>query len=87
MLILLQIGSKSCKSYIIKSFVLVFVEPHILFPSTNATSTPAALSPSVLTTPSKIEPMKAFDSRFTERSKTTPGAPNLTSVIPTAVER
>uniref|UniRef100_A0A452QXI4 Protein HIRA n=1 Tax=Ursus americanus TaxID=9643 RepID=A0A452QXI4_URSAM len=39
----------------------------------NATSTPAASSPSVLTTPSKIEPMKAFDSRFTERSKATPG--------------
>uniref|UniRef100_A0A8C9GRI0 Protein HIRA n=1 Tax=Piliocolobus tephrosceles TaxID=591936 RepID=A0A8C9GRI0_9PRIM len=55
--------------------------------SMNATSTPAALSPSVLTTPSKIEPMKAFDSRFTERSKATPGAPALTSVTPTAVER
>ncbi|XP_063518914.1 protein HIRA isoform X8 [Pongo pygmaeus] len=53
----------------------------------NATSTPAALSPSVLTTPSKIEPMKAFDSRFTERSKATPGAPALTSMTPTAVER
>ncbi|XP_035960144.1 protein HIRA isoform X2 [Halichoerus grypus] len=53
----------------------------------NATSTPAASSPSVLTTPSKIEPMKAFDSRFTERSKATPGAPALTSVTPTAVER
>ncbi|XP_039728831.1 protein HIRA isoform X2 [Pteropus medius] len=55
--------------------------------SVNATSTPAASSPSVLTTPSKIEPMKAFDSRFTERSKATPGAPTLTSVTPTAVER
>ncbi|MEJ1283372.1 histone cell cycle regulator [Cricetulus griseus] len=55
--------------------------------SMNATSTPAALSPSMLTTPSKIEPMKAFDSRFTERSKATPGAPSLTNVIPTAVER
>ncbi|ELW64721.1 Protein HIRA [Tupaia chinensis] len=55
--------------------------------SVNATSTPAALSPSVLTTPSKIEPMKAFDSRFTERSKATPGAPALTSVTPSAVER
>nr|KAF6403489.1 histone cell cycle regulator [Molossus molossus] len=55
--------------------------------SMNATSTPAASSPSVLTTPSKIEPMKAFDSRFTERSKATPGAPALTSVTPTAVER
>uniref|UniRef100_A0A2K6FHB4 Protein HIRA n=1 Tax=Propithecus coquereli TaxID=379532 RepID=A0A2K6FHB4_PROCO len=55
--------------------------------SVNATSTPAALSPSVLTTPSKIEPMKAFDSRFTERSKATPGAPVLTSMTPTAIER
>ncbi|XP_077894900.1 protein HIRA isoform X8 [Ictidomys tridecemlineatus] len=55
--------------------------------SMNATSTTAALSPSVLTTPSKIEPMKAFDSRFTERSKATPGAPSLTSVTSTAVER
>uniref|UniRef100_A0A8C0P4L9 Protein HIRA n=1 Tax=Canis lupus familiaris TaxID=9615 RepID=A0A8C0P4L9_CANLF len=55
--------------------------------SVNATSTPAASSPSVLTTPSKIEPMKAFDSRFTERSKATPGAPALTSVTPTAMER
>uniref|UniRef100_A0A8C3W018 Protein HIRA n=1 Tax=Catagonus wagneri TaxID=51154 RepID=A0A8C3W018_9CETA len=55
--------------------------------SVNATSTPAASSPSVLTTPSKIEPMKAFDSRFTERSKATPGAPALASVTPTAVER
>uniref|UniRef100_A0A673VDI8 Protein HIRA n=1 Tax=Suricata suricatta TaxID=37032 RepID=A0A673VDI8_SURSU len=53
----------------------------------NATSTPAASSPSVLTTPSKIEPMKAFDSRFTERSKATPGAPALTSVTPTTMER
>uniref|UniRef100_A0A8D0SYI9 Protein HIRA n=1 Tax=Sus scrofa TaxID=9823 RepID=A0A8D0SYI9_PIG len=55
--------------------------------SVNATSTPAASSPSVLTTPSKIEPMKAFDSRFTERSKATPGAPALASLTPTAVER
>uniref|UniRef100_A0A673V215 Protein HIRA n=1 Tax=Suricata suricatta TaxID=37032 RepID=A0A673V215_SURSU len=55
--------------------------------SVNATSTPAASSPSVLTTPSKIEPMKAFDSRFTERSKATPGAPALTSVTPTTMER
>ncbi|XP_070806621.1 protein HIRA isoform X2 [Pituophis catenifer annectens] len=42
----------------------------------NATSTSAALpaaSPSVLPTSSKIEPMKAFDSRFTERSKATSG--------------
>nr|KAF6465419.1 histone cell cycle regulator [Rousettus aegyptiacus] len=55
--------------------------------SVNATSIPAASSPSVLTTPSKIEPMKAFDSRFTERSKATPGASTLTSATPTAVER
>ncbi|KAF6081395.1 histone cell cycle regulator [Phyllostomus discolor] len=53
----------------------------------NATSSPAASSPSVLTTPSKIEPMKALDSRFTERSKATPGAPALTCVTPTAVEK
>ncbi|XP_058014433.1 protein HIRA isoform X2 [Ahaetulla prasina] len=42
----------------------------------NATSTSAALpaaSSSVLPTSSKIEPMKAFDSRFTERSKPTSG--------------
>ncbi|KAF6081399.1 histone cell cycle regulator [Phyllostomus discolor] len=55
--------------------------------SMNATSSPAASSPSVLTTPSKIEPMKALDSRFTERSKATPGAPALTCVTPTAVEK
>ncbi|KAL7986838.1 hypothetical protein Chor_013121 [Crotalus horridus] len=42
----------------------------------NATSASAALpasSSSVLSTSSKIEPMKAFDSRFTERSKATSG--------------
>ncbi|XP_006890505.1 PREDICTED: protein HIRA-like isoform X2 [Elephantulus edwardii] len=55
--------------------------------SVTATSAPAATSPSVLTTPSKIEPMKAFDSRFTERSKATSGAPVLTSVTPPAIER
>ncbi|KAM9194768.1 protein HIRA isoform 2-T2 [Dugong dugon] len=55
--------------------------------SVTATSASAASSPSVLTTPSKIEPMKAFDSRFTERSKATSGAPAMTSVTPTAVER
>ncbi|XP_052583957.1 protein HIRA-like [Peromyscus californicus insignis] len=55
--------------------------------SVTATSTPAATSPSVFTTPSKIEPMKAVDSRVTEPSKATPGAPSLTSVIPTAMER
>ncbi|XP_075390680.1 protein HIRA isoform X1 [Tenrec ecaudatus] len=55
--------------------------------SVTATSTPTASSPSVLTTPSKIEPMKAFDSRFTERSKATSGTPVLTSVPPTVTER
>nr|XP_042134034.1 protein HIRA-like [Peromyscus maniculatus bairdii] len=50
-------------------------------------STPAAPSPSMFTTPSKIEPMNAVDSRVAERSKATPGAPPLTSVIPTAIER
>ncbi|KAM3826357.1 protein HIRA isoform 2-T2 [Vipera latastei] len=42
----------------------------------NATSASAALpasSSTVLPTPPKIEPMKAFDSRFTERSKATSG--------------
>uniref|UniRef100_A0A8C0DNN6 Protein HIRA n=1 Tax=Balaenoptera musculus TaxID=9771 RepID=A0A8C0DNN6_BALMU len=55
--------------------------------SVNAASAPAAPSPSILTTPSKIEPMKAFDSRFTERSKATPGAPALVGLTPTAMER
>uniref|UniRef100_A0A8C9EEI6 Protein HIRA n=1 Tax=Phocoena sinus TaxID=42100 RepID=A0A8C9EEI6_PHOSS len=55
--------------------------------SVNAASAPAAPSPSILTTPSKIEPMKAFDSRFTERSKATPGAPALAGLTPTAMER
>ncbi|XP_073646530.1 protein HIRA isoform X8 [Tursiops truncatus] len=54
--------------------------------SVNAASAPAAPSPSILTTPSKIEPMKAFDSRFTERSKATPGAPALAGLTPTAME-
>ncbi|XP_059118424.1 protein HIRA-like [Peromyscus eremicus] len=52
-----------------------------------ATSTPAATSPSMFTAPSKTEPMKAVDSRVTERSKAMPGAPSLTSVIPMAMER
>ncbi|TKC45415.1 hypothetical protein EI555_011707, partial [Monodon monoceros] len=55
--------------------------------SVNAASAPAAPSPSILTTPSKIEPMKAFDSRFTERSKATPGAPALAGLTLTAMER
>ncbi|XP_057601425.1 protein HIRA isoform X3 [Hippopotamus amphibius kiboko] len=55
--------------------------------SVNAASAPAAPSPSVLTTPSKIEPMKAFDSRFTERSKATPGAPAVAGVTPAPVDR
>ncbi|KAF4011510.1 hypothetical protein G4228_003633 [Cervus hanglu yarkandensis] len=53
----------------------------------NTATAPTTPSPSVLTTPSKIEPMKAFDSRFTERSKATPGTPALANVTPTAVER
>ncbi|XP_010834743.1 PREDICTED: protein HIRA [Bison bison bison] len=53
----------------------------------NTATAPTTPSPSVLTTPSKIEPMKAFDSRFTERSKATPGTPALASTTPTAAER
>uniref|UniRef100_A0A8B9Y2Z3 Protein HIRA n=1 Tax=Bos mutus grunniens TaxID=30521 RepID=A0A8B9Y2Z3_BOSMU len=52
----------------------------------NTATAPTTPSPSVLTTPSKIEPMKAFDSRFTERSKATPGTPALASTTPTATE-
>ncbi|MEQ2195212.1 hypothetical protein XENOCAPTIV_009119, partial [Xenoophorus captivus] len=33
----------------------------------------------LLTSASKIEPMKALDSRFTERSKATPGIPSAIS--------
>ncbi|XP_032899446.1 protein HIRA isoform X3 [Amblyraja radiata] len=46
------------------------------------TSTPTAVPPStqLLTSPSRIEPMKALDSRFTERSKSTPGTASISSV-------
>ncbi|XP_062896977.1 protein HIRA isoform X3 [Mobula hypostoma] len=46
------------------------------------TSTPTALptSTQLLTSPSRIEPMKALDSRFTERSKSTPGTTPISSV-------
>ncbi|KFO93710.1 Protein HIRA, partial [Buceros rhinoceros silvestris] len=47
--------------------------------ATSASTAPTASSSSVLTTPSKIEPMKAFDSRFTERSKATSGTAVLTN--------
>ncbi|XP_019394600.1 PREDICTED: protein HIRA [Crocodylus porosus] len=55
----------------------------------NATSGSAAppASSSVLTTPSKIEPMKAFDSRFTERSKATSGTAVVTNTNQTAIDR
>ncbi|XP_027748402.1 protein HIRA [Empidonax traillii] len=54
----------------------------------NATSAPTAPSASsVLTTPSKIEPMKAFDSRFTERSKATSGTAAVTNTNQTVVDR
>ncbi|NWT01958.1 HIRA protein, partial [Mionectes macconnelli] len=54
----------------------------------NATSASAAPSASsVLTTPSKIEPMKAFDSRFTERSKATSGTAAVTNTNQTVVDR
>nr|CAA67754.1 Chria protein [Gallus gallus] len=58
--------------------------------SVNATSVstaPPASSSSVLTTPSKIEPMKAFDSRFTERSKATSGSAVVTNTNQTVVDR
>ncbi|XP_055511152.1 protein HIRA isoform X2 [Leucoraja erinacea] len=46
------------------------------------TSTPTAVptSTQLLTSPSRIEPMKALDSRFTERSKSTPGTAPISSV-------
>ncbi|NXP09263.1 HIRA protein, partial [Thinocorus orbignyianus] len=53
--------------------------------ATSASTAPA--SSSVLTTPSKIEPMKAFDSRFTERSKATSGTAVVTNANQTVVDR
>ncbi|NXR22846.1 HIRA protein, partial [Cinclus mexicanus] len=55
--------------------------------ATSASATPSASSSSVLTTPSKIEPMKAFDSRFTERSKATSGTAVVTNTNQTVVDR
>ncbi|NXL97223.1 HIRA protein, partial [Tyrannus savana] len=53
--------------------------------ATSASTAPSASS--VLTTPSKIEPMKAFDSRFTERSKATSGTAAVTNTNQTVVDR
>ncbi|XP_075024083.1 protein HIRA [Calonectris borealis] len=55
--------------------------------TTSASTAPPASSSSVLTTPSKIEPMKAFDSRFTERSKATSGTAVVTNTNQTVVDR
>ncbi|XP_074015737.1 protein HIRA [Numenius arquata] len=55
--------------------------------ATSASTAPPASSSSVLTTPSKIEPMKAFDSRFTERSKATSGTAVVTNANQTVVDR
>ncbi|XP_067163084.1 protein HIRA isoform X2 [Apteryx mantelli] len=55
--------------------------------TTSASAVPPASSSSVLTTPSKIEPMKAFDSRFTERSKATSGTAVVTNTNQTVVDR
>ncbi|XP_015499753.1 protein HIRA isoform X2 [Parus major] len=55
--------------------------------ATSASTAPSASSSSVLTTPSKIEPMKAFDSRFTERSKATSGTAVVTNTNQTVVDR
>ncbi|XP_074700096.1 protein HIRA isoform X2 [Strix aluco] len=55
--------------------------------ATSASTAPPASSSSVLTTPSKIEPMRAFDSRFTERSKATSGTAVVTNTNQTVVDR
>ncbi|NXS56126.1 HIRA protein, partial [Brachypteracias leptosomus] len=55
--------------------------------ATSASTAPPASSSSVLTAPSKIEPMKAFDSRFTERSKATSGTAIVTNTNQTVVDR
>ncbi|NXA63902.1 HIRA protein, partial [Mohoua ochrocephala] len=55
--------------------------------ATSASAAPSASSSAVLTTPSKIEPMKAFDSRFTERSKATSGTAVVTNTNQTVVDR
>ncbi|NXM31183.1 HIRA protein, partial [Oxyruncus cristatus] len=53
--------------------------------ATSASTAPSASS--VLTTPSKIEPMKAFDSRFTERSKATSGTAVVTNTNQAVADR
>ncbi|RLV99895.1 hypothetical protein DV515_00009466 [Chloebia gouldiae] len=55
--------------------------------ATSASAAPSASSSSVLTTPSKIEPMKAFDSRFTERSKATSGTAVVSNTNQIVVDR
>ncbi|XP_026512695.1 protein HIRA isoform X1 [Terrapene carolina triunguis] len=55
--------------------------------ATSASAAPPVSSSSVLTTPSKIEPMKAFDSRFTERSKATSGTSAVINTNQTAIDR
>ncbi|XP_030141914.4 protein HIRA isoform X2 [Taeniopygia guttata] len=55
--------------------------------ATSASAAPSASSSSVLTTPSKIEPMKAFDSRFTERSKATSGTAVVSNTNQAVVDR
>ncbi|NXF03921.1 HIRA protein, partial [Smithornis capensis] len=55
--------------------------------ATSASTAPSASSSSVLTAPSKIEPMKAFDSRFTERSKATSGTALVTNTNQAVVDR
>ncbi|XP_067911444.1 protein HIRA isoform X2 [Heterodontus francisci] len=44
-----------------------------------STSATVPTSTQLLTSPSRIEPMKALDSRFTERSKSTPGTAPISS--------
>ncbi|CAI5797362.1 protein HIRA isoform X1 [Podarcis lilfordi] len=55
--------------------------------ATSASAAPPASSPSVLPASSKIEPMKAFDSRFTERSKATSGTSAITHTNQIAIDR
>ncbi|XP_077776926.1 protein HIRA [Podarcis muralis] len=55
--------------------------------ATSASAAPPASSPSVLPASSKIEPMKAFDSRFTERSKATSGTSAIAHTNQIAIDR
>ncbi|XP_042297874.1 protein HIRA isoform X2 [Sceloporus undulatus] len=55
--------------------------------ATSASAAPPTSSPSVLTASSKIEPMKAFDSRFTERSKATSGTSAIVHTNQIAIDR